>query len=97
MRLWHLVATQSTTPPEGAYGTVTCTAPTLPGATVDVQATDAGHSMMGQNPVPATLLATPTRVSAGNISLVVADTGQLWLFRGVQTTPPARCPWVQQL
>lgn len=68
---------QSATPANGAYGTITCTAPTLPGTAVDVQVTDAGDSMMGQTPMRATLLATPTSVSAGTVSFVVANAGAL--------------------
>jgi uncharacterized cupredoxin-like copper-binding protein len=72
-----LEASRPATPANGAYGTITCTAPTLPGATVDVQVTDAGDSMMGQTPMRATLLASPVSVLAGRISLVVANTGAL--------------------
>jgi uncharacterized cupredoxin-like copper-binding protein len=71
-----LGASQSS-PASGAYGTITCTAPTLPGTAVDVQVTDAGDSMMGQTPMRATLLATPTSVPAGKVSFVVANTGAL--------------------
>lgn len=71
-----LGASQSS-PANGAYGTITCTAPTLPGTAVDVQVTDAGDSMMGQTPMRATLLATPTTVPAGKVSFVVANTGAL--------------------
>lgn len=72
-----LGASQSSHPANGAYGTVTCTAPTLPGTAVDVQVTDSGDSMMGQTPMRATLFATPTSVPAGKISFVVANTGAL--------------------
>lgn len=72
-----LGASRSSQPANGAYGAITCTAPTLPGATVDVQVTDAGDSMMGQTPMRATLLATPVSVPAGKISFVVANTGAL--------------------
>jgi len=72
-----LVGTQSATPTSGAYGTITCTAPTLPGTTVDVHLTDTGDSMMGQTPMRATLLATPGSVPAGKVSFVVANTGAL--------------------
>lgn len=72
-----LGASQSSTSANGAYGAITCTAPTLPGTAVDVQVTDAGDSMMGQTPMRATLLATPTSVPAGKISFVVSNTGAL--------------------
>ena len=72
-----LQGSQSSPSANGAYGTITCTAPALPGATVDVQVTDAGDSMMGQAPVRATLSATPVSVSTGKISFVVANTGAL--------------------
>jgi uncharacterized cupredoxin-like copper-binding protein len=72
-----LGASQSATPKNGAYGTITCTAPSLPGTTVDVQVTDAGDSMMGQTPMRATLLATPVSVPAGKVSFVVANSGAL--------------------
>ena len=68
---------QSPQPANGAYGTTRCTAPTLPGTTVDVQVTDAGDSMMGQTPMRATLWATPTIVPARTVSFVVANTGAL--------------------
>jgi len=72
-----LGATQSTTLANGAYGAVTCAAPSLPGATVDIHATDAGDSMMGQTPMRATVLATPVSVPAGKVSFVVSNTGAL--------------------
>ena len=62
---------------DGAYGTIHCTAPTLPGTTVDVQVTDAGDSMMGQTPMRATLSATPASVPARTVSFVVVNTGAL--------------------
>jgi uncharacterized cupredoxin-like copper-binding protein len=64
-------------PARGAYGTVGCAAPDLPGTTVDVQVTDAGDGMMGQTPMRATLVATPTSVAAGKVSFVVVNTGAL--------------------
>jgi uncharacterized cupredoxin-like copper-binding protein len=70
-------ASQTASPANGAYGTISCTAPTLSGTTVDVQVTDAGDSMMGQTPMRATLLATPVSVPAGKVSLIVANTGAL--------------------
>ena len=72
-----LGASQSSQPANGAYGTIHCTAPTLPGTTVDVQVTDAGDSMMGQTPMRATLLAVPASVPARTVSFVVANTGAL--------------------
>ncbi len=43
-----------------SYGAVTCTAPQLPGATVQVTLSDAGNSMMGNRPMMVTL-RSPTR------------------------------------
>jgi len=61
----------------GAYGAISCSAPTLPGKTVNVEATDAGGVMMSQAPMRATLVATPTSVPAGRVSFIVANTGAL--------------------
>ena len=72
-----LVTSNSLGPVNGAYGTISCTAPTLPGTTVNVQVTDAGDAMMGQFPMRATLVATPGSVQAGTVSFVVANTGAL--------------------
>ncbi len=72
-----LGVSQTAIPTNGAYGTINCTAPALPGATVDVQVTDAGNSMMGQTPMRVTLLASPASVAAGKVSFVVANTGVL--------------------
>jgi uncharacterized cupredoxin-like copper-binding protein len=70
-------STGSTGPANGAYGTVSCTVPTLPGSTVDVQVTDAGDAMMGQMPMRATLVASPTSVPSGKVSFAVVNTGAL--------------------
>ncbi len=70
-------ASQSASSPNGAYGGISCSAPALPGTTVDVQVTDAGDSMMGQTPMRATLLTTPVSVPTGKVSFVVANTGVL--------------------
>ena len=72
-----LGASQSDTSANDGNGTITCTAPALPGTTVDVQVTDAGDSMMGQAPMRATLSASPTSVPAGKVSFVVVNTGVL--------------------
>lgn len=61
----------------GAYGAVSCSAPTLPGTTISVEAADAGGMMMSQTPMRATMVATPTNVPAGRVSFVVANTGVL--------------------
>jgi len=61
----------------GAYGVISCSAPTLPGTTVDIQVTDAGDMMMSQAPMRATLVASPNSVQAGRISFLVANTGVL--------------------
>ena len=70
-------STSSTGPANGAYGTITCSAPSLPGTVVDVQVTDAGGSMMGQSPMHATLVAVPTSVPSGKVSFVVSNAGGL--------------------
>ena len=72
-----LGASQSASPANGAYGSISCSAPALHGTTVDVQVIDAGDSMMGQTPMRATLLATPVSVPNGKVSFVVANTGVL--------------------
>ena len=61
----------------GAYGAISCSAPTLPGTTVDVQVTDAGDMMMSQAPMRATLVANPSRAKAGRVSFLVTNTGGL--------------------
>jgi uncharacterized cupredoxin-like copper-binding protein len=63
--------------PNGAYGAITCSAPSLAGSVISVDVSDAGGSMMGQAPMHATLVATPTRVAAGPVSFVVTNTGGL--------------------
>ncbi len=60
-----------------AYGVISCRAPALPGATVNVQVTDSGDMMMSQAPIRAALVAIPTTVPAGRVSFVVANTGAL--------------------
>jgi uncharacterized cupredoxin-like copper-binding protein len=72
-----LATDRSSTPVNGAYGFVSCSAPAPPGSTVDVQVTDGGDSMMGQVPMRATLIAAPTSVPAGRVSFVVTNTGVL--------------------
>lgn len=64
-------------PANHAYGAVACTSPTLPGTTVTVAVSDAGAMTMAQAPMGATLVASPTTVPAGQISLVVPNTGAL--------------------
>jgi len=72
-----VLGTGSTAPMNGAYGSISCAAPTLSGATVHVQVTDAGDMMMGQTPMRASLVATPASVPGGRVSFVVANTGAL--------------------
>jgi len=72
----------------GAYGAIYCSAPTLPGTTVNVEATDAGGVMMSQAPMRATLVATPTSVPAGRVSFIVANTGALVHELVVLPLPP---------
>jgi uncharacterized cupredoxin-like copper-binding protein len=68
---------RKTTPVNGAYGAISCTAPTLPGTTISVQTTDAGDMMMGQAPMRATLMASPPTIPAGRVSFAVSNTGAL--------------------
>ena len=68
---------RSSTPANGPYGVVSCSATALSGTTVNVRVTDAGDSMMGQNPMRATLVAIPNSVQAGRVSFVVTNTGAL--------------------
>lgn len=72
-----LATSNSGAPANGAYGAISCSAPVLPGTTVDVQVTDAGDAMMGQTPMRATLIAAPASVPAGEVSFAVANTGAL--------------------
>ncbi len=72
-----VLGTSSTGPMNGAYGTISCSAPTLSGATVHVQVTDAGDMMMSRTPMRASLVATPASVPSGRVSFVVANTGVL--------------------
>ncbi|MGZ4692045.1 MAG: sulfocyanin-like copper-binding protein [Acidimicrobiales bacterium] len=60
-----------------AFGAVSCTAPQLPGATVDVTLSDGGGSMMGRRPMMVTLRADPGTVAAGQVSFVVENHGDL--------------------
>jgi uncharacterized cupredoxin-like copper-binding protein len=60
-----------------AFGAVTCTAPALPGRTVDVRLSDRGNSMMGARPMMVTLRAEPGTVSPGQVSFVVHNDGAL--------------------
>jgi uncharacterized cupredoxin-like copper-binding protein len=61
----------------GAYGGISCSAPTMPGTTVAVRVTDASDMMMSQAPMRATLVVSPSSVRAGQISFVVTNTGAL--------------------
>ena len=60
-----------------SYGTISCSAPHLPGHTVDVWMSDAGDSMMGNRPMMVTLRATPGAVAAGQVSFVAHNQGSL--------------------
>ena len=64
-------------PTNGAYGVISCTAPSLPGTTVTVQLTDMGNMGMAQAPMRASLVAAPTSVTAGRVSFVAPNTGSL--------------------
>ena len=72
-----LASDRNATPVNGAYGAISCAAPTLPGARVSVQVTDAGDMMMSQAPMRATLVASPVTVPAGRVSFAVFNTGVL--------------------
>jgi uncharacterized cupredoxin-like copper-binding protein len=71
------VANRRSTVRNGAFGAVTCAAPQLPGATVDVTLADRGNSMMGSRPMMVTLRAAPGTVGAGQVSFVVRNLGAL--------------------
>ena len=68
---------RNATPVNGAYGAISCSAPALPGTTVSVQVTDVGDMMMGQAPIRATLVASPTSVPEGRVSIAVSNAGVL--------------------
>ncbi len=72
-----LASDRNTSPVNGAYGAISCAAPALPGTTISVQTTDAGDMMMGQAPMRASLVASPSTVPAGRVSFVVSNTGVL--------------------
>jgi uncharacterized cupredoxin-like copper-binding protein len=72
-----LMANRESSPVNGAYGAVSCSAPHLPGTTVDVTVTDGGDSMMGQVPTMATMRTTPSTAPAGQVSFVVSNHGAL--------------------
>ena len=71
------VANRRATVRNGAFSAVTCTAPQLPGRTVDVTLTDRGNSMMGGAPMMVTLRASPATVNAGEVSFVASNGGAL--------------------
>ena len=49
----------------GAFGSISCSAPQLPGLKVNVTLSDAGDSMMNQEPMMATLTMDPATVHSG--------------------------------
>jgi len=61
----------------GAYGAISCSAPSLSGAVVHVQLGDAGNMLMGPAPMRASLIASPNTVSAGAMSFTAVNTGGL--------------------
>jgi uncharacterized cupredoxin-like copper-binding protein len=61
----------------GAFEAVACDAPSLPGAIVNVTESDMGSTMMGTGLMRPSLLVDPTSVSAGKISFVVHNEGNL--------------------
>lgn len=60
-----------------AYGVVSCSAPRLPGSTVDVVLSDRGNSMMGRGPMMVTMRANPGSVTSGKVSFAVENYGGL--------------------
>ena len=60
-----------------SYGAISCSAPHLPGHTVDVWMSDAGNSMMGTRPMMVTLRAAPGTVAAAQVSFVARNRGSL--------------------
>jgi len=72
-----LASDHNATPVNGAYGAISCVAPTLPGTTIILQTADSGDMMMGQAPMLATLVASPSTVPAGRVSFAVSNTGVL--------------------
>ena len=72
-----VVVTRDSSPVNGAFGLITCSAPQQSGTTVDVTVTDAGESMMGQTPMMASMRVTPSTVPAGQVSFVVSNGGAL--------------------
>jgi len=61
----------------GAFGTVTCDTPSLPGATVNVTESDMGSTMMGGGLMRPSLYVGPTTAPAGKVSFVVRNEGNL--------------------
>lgn len=61
----------------GAFGAISCSAPSLPGAVVDARLSDLGASMMSRTPMRADLVVAPNTVRAGTVSFVAANTGAL--------------------
>ena len=61
----------------GAFGSISCSAPQLPGLKVNVTLSDAGDSMMNQEPMMATLTMDPATVHSGKVSFVVSNQGIL--------------------
>ena len=72
-----LVSDGTAAPVSGAYGAISCAAPTRCGTTVSVQVTDAGGMMTGQTPMWAILVASPRTVPTGSVSVSVSATGNL--------------------
>ncbi len=60
-------------PFSGARGDLTCTAPALPGETVDVSVSDTG-AMMGSGHM-LSVVASPSAVAPGEVSFIVRNTG----------------------
>ena len=61
----------------GAFGSISCSVPQLPGLKVNVTLSDAGDSMMNQEPMMATLIVDPGTLHAGQVSFVVSNQGVL--------------------
>ena len=61
----------------GAFGAVTCNAPSLPGAIVNVTESDMCNTMMGGGLMRASLNVDPTTAAAGKVSFLVRNDGNL--------------------
>lgn len=72
-----LVTSSTRSMNDDAVGSASCSVPHLGGVKVDVTLSDAGGTMMSQEPMMATLTSDPASVSAGRISFVAFNNGTL--------------------